>query len=454
MRHSHFLVASFWLSIVAIPFLAGNGLGQSLLNQLEQQLGQEPAAGAAAPGTGYLGAMLDDDRDPGRGVRITSVRPSGPAEASGLKAGDLITAIDGKPIKGMEELDAILIPANAGQKLRFIVDRGGQSQSLQVTLGAKQGAPAAISDQPPATAPPTTPAPPAPALTDPLGGTPAPRPPLGASDPAIPALPATPGVGAADSTPGPPTPLRTRPLEIGPPPLEPPPAGTTDTLPAPGSSTGGSATGGGASLGISVLPLTEEARVTYNLPVRRGALVMNVKPGSPADQAGIPIGGAIVAIDGRRVDSDNELVAAIRGARPGQEVELTYYQGDRLARKNVRLAPPSAAAGPGTAGPASSGIASSPPSIVRPGTLGPALGGQRPLLDRIEGTVDRTTRPPAGGNVAEYNPSEMASLQSRVAELTEQVKTLEERLKAIESKLPGGTAAPGLGSFGVPGTNP
>jgi hypothetical protein len=203
-----------------------------------------------------------------------------------------------------------------------------------------------------------------------------------------------------------------------------------------------------------VLPLTEEARVTYNLPVRRGALVTNVKPGSPADQAGIPIGGAIVAIDGRRVDSDDELVAAIRGARPGQEVELTYYQGDRLARKNVRLAPPSAAAGPGTAGPASSGIASSPPSIVRPGTLGPALGGQRPLLDRIEGTVDRTTRPPAGGNLAEYNPSEMASLQSRVAELTEQVKTLEERLKAIESKLPGGTAAPGIGSFGVPGTNP
>src|SRR5262245_27654677 len=90
-------------SLVGFSCLAASvALAQTtLLNQLEQRL-QNPAAGAAAPTTttpsgGYLGAKFENDIDPTRGAKIQLVRPGTPAEGAGLKVGDYISAINGKP---------------------------------------------------------------------------------------------------------------------------------------------------------------------------------------------------------------------------------------------------------------------------------------------------------------------------------------------------------------------
>ncbi|MDD5628532.1 MAG: S41 family peptidase [Elusimicrobia bacterium] len=65
---------------------------------------------------------------------IDTVIPGGPAEKAGLKSGDKITAVDGKPAATAEER----IKAIRGQKgtpVRISVERGGQPQDITVTRG-------------------------------------------------------------------------------------------------------------------------------------------------------------------------------------------------------------------------------------------------------------------------------------------------------------------------------
>ena len=82
---------------------------------------------------------------------------------------------------------------------------------------------------------------------------------------------------------------------------------------------------------------TDEIVRQRRLPVRSGAVITAIVQGSPADQAGLPLGAVIVALDGRRIDSPSNLTAAIRTAPTDREIELSYYEGDRLSRKRIHL---------------------------------------------------------------------------------------------------------------------
>src|SRR4051812_11780453 len=134
------------------------------------------------------------------------------------------------------------------------------------------------------------------------------------------------------------------------------------------------------------MPLSDEARRRYNLEVARGALVTGVRPGGPAERAGIALGSAIVAIDGKRVDAAEELIEQVAASRLGQEVEITFYVRDKLQRKNVIL-------GAGEAGP------------VRPaeGVVGQPGDGDRPLLRKLEGVLDGLGGGRGGGIDAEVD---------------------------------------------------
>lgn len=96
---------------------------------------------------------------------------------------------------------------------------------------------------------------------------------------------------------------------------------------------------GSAELGIRVLTPSEQDRVREGLPVRRGALVVAVKPGLAADQAGLPVGALIIRMDRRFMNSADDLVAEVRRRPAGHIVELDYYVGDRLLTKSIRLQP-------------------------------------------------------------------------------------------------------------------
>ena len=54
-----------------------------------------------------------------------------------------------------------------------------------------------------------------------------------------------------------------------------------------------------------------------------GAVIGEVTPGGPAEQAGIRPGQVVTRVDDRLVTNGNELVAAIRDNAPGARVTLT-----------------------------------------------------------------------------------------------------------------------------------
>jgi putative serine protease PepD len=70
---------------------------------------------------------------------------------------------------------------------------------------------------------------------------------------------------------------------------------------------------------------------------RAGALVRAVVAGGPAERAGIQPGDLIVAINGARVSSVDDLIVEIRKARVGESVEVTYVRGGAHRRAKVTL---------------------------------------------------------------------------------------------------------------------
>ncbi|MFZ2526615.1 MAG: trypsin-like peptidase domain-containing protein [Rhodococcus sp. (in: high G+C Gram-positive bacteria)] len=71
----------------------------------------------------------------------------------------------------------------------------------------------------------------------------------------------------------------------------------------------------------------------------RGATVMEVTAGSPAEKAGIPRGSVITKVDDRYVTDGDSLIAAIRSHAPGDTVHVTYTdaQGKNETSVDVQL---------------------------------------------------------------------------------------------------------------------
>ncbi len=71
------------------------------------------------------------------GALITDV-PAGPAQAAGMLSGDVITQFDGQPVKDTRDLTRRVAAAPIGSAVPVVVLRGGQEQTLQVTLGRRE----------------------------------------------------------------------------------------------------------------------------------------------------------------------------------------------------------------------------------------------------------------------------------------------------------------------------
>ncbi|MFO0926172.1 MAG: PDZ domain-containing protein [Gemmataceae bacterium] len=81
---------------------------------------------------GYLGVTPKDDRG---GVRVAEVTKDSPAQAGGVKAGDLITAIDGEAMKDAATLSRAVQRHKPDDKVTVTVGRGDRTLTLAVTLG-------------------------------------------------------------------------------------------------------------------------------------------------------------------------------------------------------------------------------------------------------------------------------------------------------------------------------
>ena len=71
------------------------------------------------------------------GVLVRGVQGQRAADQAGIRPGDIITAVDGKPTRTMEALQAVLADLAVGQRVNVDVIRSdGRKEAVQVTLGS------------------------------------------------------------------------------------------------------------------------------------------------------------------------------------------------------------------------------------------------------------------------------------------------------------------------------
>ena len=91
-------------------------------------------------------------------------------------------------------------------------------------------------------------------------------------------------------------------------------------------------------LGVSLADLTPEIAKEYGLDVDSGAVVLEVGPGTPADEAGLRAEDIIVGLNDTPIESSGDLLGALRDYRPGDSVQLHIVRDDNKQTFDVTLA--------------------------------------------------------------------------------------------------------------------
>jgi S1-C subfamily serine protease len=100
-----------------------------------------------------------------------------------------------------------------------------------------------------------------------------------------------------------------------------------------------------AWLGVQMSDVDEDVAKERDLPVDHGALVVEATEDGPADDAGLrggdpetgEGGDVITAIDGKTVNTSDDLAGAIAGKQPGDSVELEYYRDGERETVEIEL---------------------------------------------------------------------------------------------------------------------
>jgi putative serine protease PepD len=82
----------------------------------------------------YLGITIGTSSS---GAQVSAVKGNSPAAAAGVKAGDVITAIDGDAVPSADDLTAKISAHQPGDKVTLTVAHNGSTQKLVVTLGTR-----------------------------------------------------------------------------------------------------------------------------------------------------------------------------------------------------------------------------------------------------------------------------------------------------------------------------
>ncbi len=69
------------------------------------------------------------------GILVNQVMPKSPAEAAGLKTGDLILSVDGKPLKDPRELQRIIAETEVGKRIELTILRDKARRTVKVQVG-------------------------------------------------------------------------------------------------------------------------------------------------------------------------------------------------------------------------------------------------------------------------------------------------------------------------------
>jgi S1-C subfamily serine protease len=74
------------------------------------------------------------------GALIADVVPAGPAARAGLRPGDVVVSVDGRPVREGRDLLRAVLRHDIGARVRLEVIRNGQRQSIVLTTSERPGA--------------------------------------------------------------------------------------------------------------------------------------------------------------------------------------------------------------------------------------------------------------------------------------------------------------------------
>ena len=104
-----------------------------------------------------------------------------------------------------------------------------------------------------------------------------------------------------------------------------------------------------AFLGVTTAAVDEQLAADLNLPAEQGALIQDVTPKGPAEEAGLRAGSTetadglvaggdlIVGVDGMTVLNPDDVAAAIADNQAGDTVEIEYFRDDERQTTDVEL---------------------------------------------------------------------------------------------------------------------
>jgi len=86
-----------------------------------------------------IGAQVKIGDNAGAGAIIESVQGDGPADKAGLESGDVVTSLDGTPVRDGVSLIVAIRTHQPGDTVEMVIERDGKEQTLQVTLDGQEG---------------------------------------------------------------------------------------------------------------------------------------------------------------------------------------------------------------------------------------------------------------------------------------------------------------------------
>jgi len=90
-------------------------------------------------------------------------------------------------------------------------------------------------------------------------------------------------------------------------------------------------------LGVQVQGVDEDLAKSLKMSDSKGALVSNVAPGSPADEAGLEPGDVVRAVDGKPVETSSDLSSRVASTGPGTRIALDVLRDGADRTIDVKL---------------------------------------------------------------------------------------------------------------------
>ncbi len=113
----------------------GFAIPSNTATRIAQEIIENGSATRAFLGVGARTAAGEENAEIGTGAEIVSVEPDSAASQSGLREGDVVTAVGDRPVTSSAELTAAVRSAAPGDTVSLTVLRDGETATVEVTLG-------------------------------------------------------------------------------------------------------------------------------------------------------------------------------------------------------------------------------------------------------------------------------------------------------------------------------